>query len=149
MAQTTTAISAIDAVVKIDNAAGTLTDISGSSNKVDINLSNGVGEFRNFTSQWKGRLVVGKDADISLDVVYTTTADEALDLLRDLFFGGTDTPRSIQIDVPDSSNGSDRYTAEVVLEDLSIPLDAGADEVVMCSATLKPNGAVSHATIST
>ncbi len=148
MTQTTTAFSAIDCVIKADNAAGTLTDISGSANKFEIKFPHGVGEYRTFGSQWKGRLVIGKDCEIALTFVCSTTADETYDLLKDWYHGGNDSPRSCQFDVPDSSVGSDRFTGEFVLADLNMPFDAGADEVVMGTATLKPNGAVSHATIS-
>jgi hypothetical protein len=148
MPVTTTGIDATDCVIKLDNAAGVLTDISGSSNKVEIKLENGVAEFRPFGTAWKKRMVVGKDAPISLRVVFTKTAGEGWPLLRDWFTGSNDSPRTIQIDVPDSSIGSERYVAEVVLADANIPLDAGADEYVMVEASLKTDGALTYAAIT-
>ncbi len=148
MTRTTTAIAAIDCIVKLDNAAGTPTDISGSSNSVNLSMKAGVGQFRAFGGQWPSRLVIGKDADLRLEVVYSTTADEAVDLLRDWFFGGDDSARTLQVDVPDGSVGSDRYSGEVVLESLDIPLSAEDDEVVTVTAELKPDDAFAHSVIS-
>lgn len=149
MTQTTTAIVATNVVVSLDNAAGVLTDISGSSNKVELGPKNGVAETRVFGSQWMLRGVVGKDVDVSLDCVYTTAAAEGAQLLEGWFYGGVDTARSLQIDVPDSDPGSFRYTGEFVLSDYSSSYDATADEWVMVSAKLLPTGAVTKATIGT
>ncbi|HML23519.1 MAG TPA: phage tail tube protein [Aggregatilinea sp.] len=149
MAQTQTAISAVDCIIQLDNASGVLTDISGSSNKVSLSFENGVWEFRPFGNVWKARGVTGKDADASLDAAYTTADGEALALLRDWFFGGDDSPRTLQVNIPDNTPGSDRYQGEFVLETFPLDLDAGADDVVMVSCTLKPNGEVTHEVITT
>ncbi len=149
MPATTTPIVATDCVISIDNAAGVLTDISGSSNTASISLEHGLGRARVFGLQWNITRVVGKDASIELKVVYTPTATEGWQLLKNWFFGGTDTPRTVQIDIPDGLPGSDRYTGEFVIENADIPLDAGADELVMCTVSLKPDLAVSTATIGT
>lgn len=149
MPQTTDAIVATNTVVKLDNAAGVLTDISGDSNKVELGPKNGVAETRVFGNQWMLRGVVGKDVDISLDCIYTTNAAEGAQLLDGWFYGGTDTARTIQIDIPDGDPGSFRYTGEVILSDYTETLDATADEWVMVSAKLLPSGAFTKATIGT
>ncbi|MFA5377702.1 MAG: hypothetical protein WC455_18270 [Dehalococcoidia bacterium] len=149
MTQTTDAIVATNAVVSLDNAAGVLTDISGNSNKVELGPKNGVAETRVFGNQWMLRGIVGKDVDISLDVLYTSNAAEGGQLLDDWFYAGNDSARTLQIDVPDSDPGSFRYSGEVILSDFTMTLDATADEWVMCSAKLLPSGAFTKATIGT
>lgn len=149
MTQSTTVVSAINCIVKLDNAAGTPVDISGSSNKAEIKLPHGVGEYRTFGTQWKGRVVIGKDAEVSFSFVYSTAASEARDLLVGWWSGGDDSPRSLTIDIPDGDPGSERYSGEMVLSDLNIPLDAGADEIIMGTATFKPSGVFSRAIIGT
>lgn len=147
MTATTTAIVATDCVIQLDNNAGALVDISGQSNSVEMSFENGIAEFRPFSTQWKTRQVVGKDAPISLAGVYSTNDAEALGILRGWFFGGDDSARTLQIDVPDSNAGGDRISGEFVLASCAIPLDSETDDFVRWTADLMPTGAVSHAEI--
>lgn len=149
MTVTTTAVVATNCVIKLDNASGSPTDISGSSNRVELSLEHGVGEFRPFSTQWKSRVVVGKDVGVTLNVIYSTTADEALDILKDWFFGGDDSARTLTIQVPDGSPGSDQYEGEFVLMSAPIGLDSEADEVVMVSAELRSHGEVTLTPVGT
>ena len=149
MAQTTTAINACDVVVSLDNVSGTLTDISGSSNEVSMDLGQNIGEIATFDGDWMLKASCGKTVSVSLNVVYTTTADEGLDILRDWFFATSPGSRTVQIDVPDSTAGSDRYSGEFVIESLNIPLTAGEASPVLVSATLSNDGAFAHSTITT
>lgn len=151
MAQTTTAISVCNVVISLDNAAGALTNISGSSNRVELRLSARQMSSRTYAGDWPEMLLSSKDASITLYVVYSTTANEGLDILRDWFFSTTvyHQARTLRIDVPDSTAGSDRYQGEVKLQDLTIPLDGNRAGPILATATLKPSGAsgISHSTI--
>jgi len=150
MPATTTAINACDVAVYIANAAGVLTDISGSANKVDLAFSQEVGNFRVFGDKWMRRLACAKDATMSLDVVYTTTADEGLDLLRDWMLGASSgTPRAFRVILPQNAVGSDSYEGSVIISSLSIPIDASEAGPIMCSAELMPNGAITHSVTTT
>lgn len=148
MSQTTTAQNACDVVVQLDNASGSLTDISGSSNQANMDFSAVIGEAFTFDGDWSIKKSCKAAVSIALQAVYSTTADEALDLLRDWFFNSRSTSRSIQIDIPDSNAGSDRYSGEVTLESLSIPASADDAAPILCAATLSNDGAFSHSTIA-
>jgi len=150
MPQTTTAINACVARVYLDNAAGTLTDISGSSAKVTMNLTIEEGNVRTLEGVWPLRRTCKKDAAISIDVVYTTTADEGFDLLRDWFFNAAtyNTARSIRLDLPDSSAGSDRYQGEVLLTNLTWDTDAAAAQPIVATANLLPANDLTHSVIA-
>lgn len=147
MPATTTAITACNAVVNLDNSGGTLVDISGSSNEVQIDLENNVGEFKPFGTAWPVRLVCGKDASISFKAVYSMNAAEAKALLNQWYFGGNDGARTLRVDAPDSNTGSDRYQAEVVLESLSIPMKADDATPIPISAEFKTASAMTLTTI--
>ena len=149
MTVTTTPVVATNCVIKLDNAAGSPTDISGSSNRVELSLEHGVGEFRPFSTQWKSRVVVGKDVGVTLNIIYSTATDEALDILKNWFFGGDDSARTLTIQVPDGSPGSDQYEGEFVLMSAPVGLGAEDDEVVMVSAELRSHGEVALTTVST
>jgi len=149
MAQTTTAIDACNAVIFLDNAGGTPTDISGSTNRAKSNLSQDLARYHPHGSDWPKRLDGERDGSFILTVLYTTTADEGFDILRDWMLAASPGARSIRIDAPDSSIGSDRYTAEVRIEDLHWELGADKGGPVAVTARLMPDGAISHATIAT
>lgn len=146
MPQTTGAVNGCDVVIRLDNSAGALTDISGSSNKVELELDNEIGEFRTFASNWAGRIMCGQDASVSLDVIYSLTAAEAMAILKEWYFT-TRNKRTLELNIPDNATGSDRYTMESVLESLSIPAPADEADPIMVSTSLLPDGAVTLATI--
>ncbi|MDZ4771206.1 MAG: hypothetical protein SGJ24_18955 [Chloroflexota bacterium] len=147
MPATTSAINACDAAIAIDNAAGVLVDISGAANRAALEFTQTVESYRVFGERWIRRLACGKDATLRLDLVYTTTANEALDLLRDWFFAsGSAAPRTVRIAVA-GTIGSDAYEGEFVLARLNLPLDASNAAPILVTADLLPHGVVSYTTI--
>lgn len=144
MAQTTTSTNACNAQILVDNAAGTLTDISGSSNQASISMSVDTAETSTFQGQWKIKKSCKTSATLSLQVLYSTTADEGLDILRDWFFTAPTESRTVTIRLPDSTAGSDQYSGEFVLESFDIPLSADDAGVILCSASLSNDGAFNH-----
>jgi hypothetical protein len=149
VAQTTTAVNACDVAISLDNAAGTLTDISGSSNAVTLSFSNEVGVYRRAGSDAPTRYLTAQDLTISLSVLYSTAAGEALALLRAWAAGsiaGGDA-RTLRVDVPDSTSGSDRYQVEVVPSSLEIPLASNEGGPVLVTAALESSGAYAVSTI--
>jgi len=149
MAQTTTMVNACDVSVWLDNAAGTLKDVSGSSNVLGMKFDMDIGEFKAFQSRWKARVECGKDAEFKLTAVYSETTDEALSILKNWFFAAAPGARSLKIYIPDKNVGSDLYSCEVRLKDLEIPADASKADPIMVSATLVPDGAVTLTTNAT
>src|SRR3989304_3661931 len=87
MAQTTTSVNACDVVLEIDNAAGAQTNISGSSNQCSMSMSANVGETYTFSGQWAIRKVCKMNVSVSVQVVYSTSDAEGLNLLADWWFG--------------------------------------------------------------
>ena len=148
MAQTTTAVNACDVVIKIDNSAGTLTDISGSSNQCSMSISRNVAEVYTFDGDWAIKKSCKSAVTISIQVLYSTTADEGRDLLEDWIFDSPTTSKTVRIDVPDSSVGGVRYQGEFVIESYDIPLSAEDAGVIICSASLSNDGAVTRDAIS-
>jgi len=150
MAATTTGFNACDVAVWIDNSGGVPTDISGSSNNLDVNLDNNLGDFVVFQEQWPKRLECGKDAQFTLRVVMSSTADEGWDLLKDWFFtSGSPGDRTLTFYGPSKNVGSDKFECEAKLENLTWVYDRGEPSVVLVTAILKPNGAVTHSDVAT
>lgn len=149
MAITTTARNACDASVWLDTAGGTLTDISGSSANIAPSFDLQVGEYRVFQDRWPKRIDCGKDASITLNVWYSTTADEGFDILIDWFFTTSPGARTFSWYQPSKNVGSDYFTGEFRLDDLSWTNDPSDPNPVMVTATLLPDGTVSHSVAAT
>lgn len=146
MVQTTTQINACDAVIKLDSAGGALTDISGSTNSIDMELTNEVGEARTFGNRYMIRMECGKDASITFRAIYSTAQAEAMALLKDWYFT-TFGRKTLTIATPNGDPGSDLYTFEVYLESLSFTLDPSEAGPTIVEASLKPSGEFTLATI--
>ncbi len=125
MAQTTTSVNACDVTIEVDNASGTLTDISGSSNQCSMSMSSNTGTTYTFEGQWALQKVCKTSASISVQAVYSQEDSEAANLLLDWWFGSAyNSARTVEINIPDQTTGSDTYTGEFVLSSCSIPLSA-------------------------
>jgi hypothetical protein len=151
MAQTTTHISACDVAIWVDNNAGTPTDISGSTNSVNLTISATAEQMRTFGSRWPVRKSCPLDSNIEITVVYSTANDEGMDLIKEWVFGANPgEARTVSVYVPDKNVGSDRYYGEFVLDgDIEIPLEAGNAEPVSVTLPLSITGALSQTAAST
>ena len=150
MTQTTTHVNACDVGLWLDNAAGTLTDIGGSSNAVNLSFSQNIGALPTFGTDWPRRKACGRDVKIELTAVYSTAADEAVDILSDWFFGASHKDaRTIKVYIPDKNVGSDVYSGEAVLETCDIPAQAGEGTPITVTASLSADGAWTKVTNAT
>lgn len=141
MAASTTIFNGCDCVILLDNSSGTPVDISGSSNNVEYDFQNEVGEFKPFGTDWKSRITCGKDATIKLRIVASTAAAEAMRNVLDWFFN-TDGQKTLTVDFPSSASGGVRLSGECVLESFNIPLAADDANPVMIDVNLLPSGAI-------
>lgn len=147
MPQTTTSINACDLAVSLDNSAGTLVDISGSTNSVRMRLSNTLGVAFTFGTRWPIRLECKSDAELTMRGIYSQADTEAVRQLLRWFF--TDRgARTLQVDVPSAAGGGDRFTFEVRLENLDVPLDGVEAAPIPVEATMRPTGSFSIAAIA-
>lgn len=149
MPQTTSAKNACDASIWIDGTAGTLVDVSGSSNTINMNFAEQVGAVRNFGTRWEILLTCGLSATFAFTAVYSMTANEAKDILLDWFFNHPGTNKTIKVYLPDKNVGSDVYTAEVKLITMPIVVQAATAEPMVISCELRPDGPVTWVTNAT
>jgi hypothetical protein len=147
MAATTTAFTACDWVVELDDDLGALTDISGSTSTVDVNFDNKIGEFRVFGTEWMTRVQCGKDASFKIKGIATTGASEIRELIEEWFFDGTGA-RTLTLSSPSDAAGGVSYTAEVLLKSFKFSGDAASADPVMYDIELTPTGAVNRAVIA-
>ena len=148
MTQSTTQLNSCDSVIKLDNGAGALADISGSTNSVSIERLVTVGDgIRTFGNDFKLRAACGKDAAIKCKCVYSGEDSEALFILNDWYENSYKTARTFVVDIPSSDPGGDRYSFEVLLERLSFDDNAGEADPILVEYDLKPTGSFTWSVI--
>jgi hypothetical protein len=135
-------------VIKLDNAAANLTDISGSSNQCSLDIARQVAETYTFSGDWAIKKSCKSAVTVALQVLYSTTQNEGVDILEDWIFDSPTTAKTLQIDVPNSSVGSTRYAGEFVIESYSVPLSASEAGVIVCAASLSNSGTVTRSIIA-
>lgn len=148
MAQTTNAVNACNVNLQVDDATGTLADISGSSNQASMDFSLQVAETFTFDGDWAIKKSCKKAVTLSIQALYSLNDGEASNILEDWFHNSSGTSRTVQVDVPDGNGGSFRYSGEFILESYGLPLAADDAGVILLGFSLSNDGAVTRAAIA-
>lgn len=136
MPQTDSAQNALDCVINLEDAGGTLRNISGSTSTISQDLAHTLGEFFTGMSKYPGRIDGRRDATFSLEVVYSQGSDEGFMILRDWWFADPPGARDIEIYIPDTSAGSDLYYGRIRIGNLTIPSDYSESDPIPVTAEL-------------
>jgi hypothetical protein len=148
MAQTTGAMSGAAATISYQSGGtGTYTDISGSSQSVDVvTLTKMTGEAYTFDGSY-AVLTVGKNEPIEVvvNVLYTESVTEGYSIMLTAFEAGT--LISLKWIPGGSASGADTYaTSAGQITAIDLPaIDASSAGPVMCSFTLRC-ASVTHTT---
>jgi len=149
MAQSTTVVNGCDTVIMIDGEAGTLVDISGTTNQLGMEFTITSEMWRSFASRYPGRLTCGKDMTASLVVVYSPTVGEGRELVEEWYHTSDGDARSFQFDISDASVGSLRYSGEGVIEGYVVEnIEAGNAAAIQISFTILAAGEITLDTIA-
>lgn len=141
MTQTTTHVSACNAVIEVDDDGGTPVNISGSSNRASIDFSKEVGEGVTFDGNYKIRTNCKRDASMSIRAFWTKASNEARDLLE-AWFDADDNSRTISIYPAGKVIGNRYYSGEWLLTTCNIQIDAGESGPMTMELEAVCNGAV-------
>ena len=128
-----------DSVFKLDNASGSLTDISSFVNNVDFPETADVSETTTLGADNKTYIAGLKDATISIAGLWDATADA--------IFGqvvGQSATLSYEYSPEGTASGKIKYTGEAILTSYSISSPVG--DAVGYSADLQVSGAVTRGT---
>jgi len=142
MAQTTTAVNACNIVIALDTDAGVLADISGSANAISLEFTINAAEGYTFDGDFPIRKTCGKNCTGSLTSVYTTTADEAWDLIKGWYHVYDGAARTLRIDIPSTGGGNDRYEGEFVLLSYSHEMTADEAGPIMVECEIAGDGEI-------
>jgi len=128
-----------DSVFKLDNASGSLTDISTYVNNVDFPESADVSETTTLGADNKTYIAGLKDATISLAGLWDATADAIFGAVV-----GQSATLSYEYSPEGTASGKVKYTGEAILTSYSISSPVG--DAVGYSADLQVSGAVTRGT---
>lgn len=131
-------INACDSKLWLTDENGVYQDISGSSNYVETNANTELGMARTFGSRFPIRAQGIREATVIVRALYTTAADEAVDLLKQWFFTYAGY-RGLRIKLPDDVAGHphDQYDFTVRLARLAGELSAEEAGPVMIEAEMR------------
>ena len=128
-----------DSVFKLDNASGSLTDISTYVNNVDFPETADVAETSVLGASNKTYIVGLKDATISLSGLFDATVDAIL-----VAVVGQTATLSFEYSPEGTASGKIKYTGECILTNYAMSSPVG--DVVAYSADLQVSGAVTRGT---
>ena len=126
-------------VFKLDNASGSLTDISAFVNNVDFPETADVAETSVLGASNKTYIVGLKDATISLSGLFDATADAIFGAVV-----GQTATLSFEYSPEGTASGKIKYTGECILTNYAMSSPVG--DVVAYSADLQCSGAVTRGT---
>ena len=126
-------------VFKLDNASGSLTDISAFVNNVDFPETADVAETSVLGASNKTYIVGLKDATISLSGLFDATVDAILGAVV-----GQTATLSYEYSPEGTGSGKIKYTGEAILTNYALSSPVG--DVVAYSADLQCSGAVTRGT---
>ena len=124
-------------VFKLDNASGSLTDISAFVNNVDFPETADVAETSVLGASNKTYIVGLKDATISLSGLFDATADAIFGAVV-----GQTATLSFEYSPEGTASGKIKYTGECILTNYAMSSPVG--DVVAYSADLQVSSAVSR-----
>ena len=128
-----------DSVFKLDNASGSLTDISTYVNNVDFPETADVSETTTLDADNKTYIAGLKDATISLSGLWDSTADAIFGAVV-----GQSATLSYEYSPEGTASGKVKYTGEAILTSYAISSPVG--DAVGYSADLQVSGAVTRGT---
>jgi hypothetical protein len=133
-----------NASFKLDNAAGSLTNISDTVNDVTVSRAIETGETTSFGNSSKTYIVGLADATISVSGSFDATVDSMLTTLIDAQIAGTNTSASFEAGPQGTAVSSVKYTGECLVTSYEVNPSVG--DVVTYSLELQVTGAVSRST---
>ena len=128
-----------DSVFKLDNASGSLTDISAFVNNVDFPETADVAETSVLGASNKTYIVGLKDATIGLSGFFDATADAIYGAVI-----GQSATLSFEYSPEGTASGKIKYTGECIMTNYALSSPVG--DVVAYSADLQVSGAVTRGT---
>lgn len=133
-----------NAYIQLDNASGSLVDISGISNEISYSQSIETAETSAFGTSAKTYIVGLNDATISLSGMFDTTLATTIEGTIDALIGGTNASATLVFGPAGNATGAKKYSQEVIITSYEIGMPVG--DVVSLSVEFQRTGATTIGT---
>lgn len=152
MAVTTTSVQAFQCALKLDNPSGTLTDYSGVHTKTSVKFDVDSKATYVHASRTPITRVMRKPTGFDIEFLYSTASAELKANILDWTLSTTrfGTAKSIELYIPDTATGSDKYSGEVRLTkgpEFETDAEKADDIVVKITVMEDASGAISVTTV--
>lgn len=136
-----------NSVIKVDNAAGTLTDISAVTNSVEMPRSIDTGETSTFGTSAKTYIAGLNDSTVSISGLYDPTVDATLSGAVDAIASGAQLSGTVEWSPNGTPNSATKpkFTCEVLWTSYSV--SAGVGDVETFKLEGQRTGATTRATV--
>lgn len=144
-------ISLNEGVYQIDDDTGSLVNFTNWVITCEMSIENTIGTYATVGEGWQKATEGMRAGTISLEIEPDTTSGSAYELFTEWMFPASGKPgdRSFQIDTPDSTNGSIRYTGECKINNINpVRAEPGSGDPMSLTVELTVNGVVSRSVIS-
>jgi len=146
MTQSTTVANGKNSSIHVDDENGAPVDVAGTGNSWQLDVENMTGQAWTYSGEWPITLDGKSNAKLTIKFAYSPTQNEGADLMRDWI--NNKGARTITIDYPDSSVGSDRVTGDWRINDFSTGAKAQDGEPMFVECTFSPDGTITPGKIA-
>lgn len=135
--------------IYIDNAGGTLTDIGANGTSFTLNVTNQTGQYNVLNTPWTKTVDGPRAWSVDCELI-AETGTNGYSLLRDWITTTSPGARTVRIDQPDSSTGSQRFEGEARISNANglLNANASAGDPVRVTFTLLGDGQLTPSTIA-
>lgn len=133
----------------LDNAGGTLTDISANETSFTLNVTNATATYGVLNTVWQKAVDGIRSWSVDCELIMETGTN-GYSLLRDWIMATSPGARTVRLDQPDSLSGSQRYEGEVRIQNANSLVNANAmgSDPVKVTFTLVGDGTLTASTIA-
>lgn len=111
--------------IQVDNAAGTLVDISNVSNSVELPRPVDTAETSTFGTTAKTYVVGMNDSTVSISGLFDATVDAMISAVMDAQAAGTVASSTVEYGPQGGATGKVKYTLEVIWTSYSVSTGTG------------------------
>jgi hypothetical protein len=133
----------------IDNAGGTLTDISADDTRFSLDVTNTVGQYNTLNTPWTKATDGPRSWSVNCELI-AEPGTNGYSLLRDWVMATSPGARTVRMDQPDSTTGAQRYEGEARISNASglLMADASSGDPVRVTFTLTGDGALTASIVA-
>jgi hypothetical protein len=135
-----------NAYIRLDNSAGTLTDLSSITNEVSYSQSIETADTSTYGTNAKSYITGQNDATVSLTGLFDATSATVIEGTINALIAGTIASATLEFGPEGSQSGDKKYTMEVIVT--SYEIGAPVADVVSLSVEFQRTGSTTISTFS-